>query len=348
MTNREGTGTVKVAQDIRKTDVNKATLFINKVGIYIAVVLLLIVGVIISPTSFVSIENIRSILQAVSLTGISCAGLAFVVYSANFNDMSLPMTIALSGILAVQLVPYGLAVSLIVGVLGGTLVGVVNGVIIGKFRANPIIWTLAFNLVLSGVVRVALGGTQIYPDVVAGENIAAQKAAEQFTSLARTSYFGGNVPLMVIVMVVLFVVAHFLLTRTKFGNKLKMVGSNYEAARISGVDCVRTIIFAYVFCSFCAAITGIFYASLTKLGVYSNGEGYDFACLTAVLLGGMTLAGGKGTIVGVFGGVLVLGMLNNIMTLMGIPTFNQWLVQGIVFLFIVWLNTNSERKLGRA
>ncbi|MEG0382265.1 MAG: ABC transporter permease [Christensenella sp.] len=347
MTNQTS-DTASIKKDVRRTDISKRSIIVNKLGIYIVVAILLVMGLIIKQADFVSIDNIRSILNAVALTGISCAGLAFVVYSSNFNDMSLPMTIALSGMMAVQLIPFGIVVSIVGGLIAGTAVGLINGVLIGKFRANPIIWTLAFNLVLSGVVRVAWGGSQIYPDTVAAGNEAALQAAEQFTTLARTYFFDGSLPLMVVVMIVLFIIAYILLTRTKFGNKLKIVGSNYEVAKLSGINCSKTIILAYVFCSFCAAITGIFYASMTKIGAYSNGEGYDFSCLTAVLLGGMTLAGGKGTIVGVFGGVLAVGMLNNIMALLGISTFNQYLVTGIVFLLIVWINTTSERKLGRA
>ncbi len=347
MTNKtENVASVK--QDGRRTDISKGSIIVNKLGIYIVVAILLVVGLIIKQGDYLSVDNIRSILSAVAMTGIACAGLAFIVYSANFNDMSLPMTIALSGMMAIQLIPFGIVVSLVGGIATGTLVGVVNGILIGKYRANPIIWTLAFNLVLSGIARVAWGGSQIYPDTVAGGNEAALAAAEQFNSLARTYFFNGALPLMVVVMIVLFIISYFLMTRTKFGNKLKIVGSNYEVAKLSGINCSRTIIWAYVFCSFCAAITGIFFASLNKTGAYSNGEGYDFSCLTAVLLGGMMLSGGKGNIVGVFGGVLVVGMLNNIMTLIGIGTFQQYLVTGLVFLFVVWLNTNSERKLGRA
>ena len=335
-------------QDQRRTKMSLGNLIINKMGIYVVVLLLLIVGLIIRQREFVSIGNIRSIMSAVSLTGMCCAGLAFVVYSANFNDMSLPMTIALSGMVAVQLIPCGIVISLLGGVIAGTLVGVVNGIMVGKFRANPVIWSLAFNLVLSGIVRVAWGGKQVYPDVMAGDSVIGQKAAAIFNSLARTYFFNDTVPLMVIVMIVLFIIAQFILVRTKFGNQLKIVGSNYEVARLSGINCVKTVVIAYICCSFCAAICGIFYTSLTKTGAYSNGEGYDFSCLTSVLLGGMTQAGGKGNMIGVFGGVLTVGMLMNIMTLIGISTFEQWLVQGIVFLFIVWLNTYSARKLGRA
>lgn len=340
--------TKQIKTDVRKTEISKLNLFFNKAGIWIIIALLIIVGVAIKPSAYLSMDNIRSILQAVSLTGMCCAGLAYIVYSANMNDMSLPMTIAISGMMSVQLIHYGIVVCILGGLITGTLVGVVNGVLIGKFRANPIIWTLAFNMVLSGVARVAWNGSQIYPDVIAGENPAALKTAETFNSLARHYYLGNAVSLMMIVMIVMFVISAFIMTRTSFGNKLKIVGSNYETARLSGLNCAKITTIAYIICSFCASVCGVFYASMRKIGSYDNGTGYDFSCLTAVLLGGMTLAGGKGNIAGVFGGVLAVGMLNNIMTLIGISTFNQYLVQGIVFLLIVWLNTSSARKLGRA
>ncbi|MEG0783981.1 MAG: ABC transporter permease, partial [Christensenella sp.] len=160
MTNQTS-DTASIKKDVRRTDISKRSVIINKLGIYIVVAILLVMGLIIKQADFVSVDNIRSILNAVALTGISCAGLAFIVYSANFNDMSLPMTIALSGMMAVQLIPFGIVVSIVGGLIAGTAVGLINGVLIGKFRANPIIWTLAFNLVLSGVVRVAWGGSQI-------------------------------------------------------------------------------------------------------------------------------------------------------------------------------------------
>ncbi len=321
---------------------------INTIGIYAIVILMLVVGLIIKQSSYLSIDNIRSILQAVSLLGMCCTGLAFFVYAGNMNDMSIPMTMAASGMMAIQLIPYGIVISLVGGLLTGVAIGSINGIMIGKFRANPIIWTLAFNLVLSGIVRVAWSGSQIYPDVVAGTDPKAIAASEVFTSLARTYYFDGALPLMVLVMLIMFVIAQFILSRTAFGNKLKILGSNYSAARYSGIKCERVVMVSCIISSICASVGGIFYASLTKIGAYANGEGYDFRSLTAILLGGMTLAGGKGTMVGVFGGVLALGMLTNLLTLIGVSTFNQWLVQGLVFLLIVWINTNLDRKTGRS
>jgi ribose/xylose/arabinose/galactoside ABC-type transport system permease subunit len=201
---------------------------------------------------------------------------------------------------------------------------------------------MAFNFVMSGIVRWIWSGTQIYPDRIASNN---PQAVETFNAISRSSFMG--IPIMVIVMFIMFIIGPFLLTGTKFGNQLKVVGSNYEVARLSGINVEVSIIWVYVINAVCASVAGIFLASVAKTGAYYTGDGYDFRAVTSVLLGGMTLAGGRGHMIGVFGGVITIGMLSNIMNLIGIPTFNQWLVQGIVFLFIVWLNTNSSRKLGR-
>ena len=225
----------------------------------------------------------------------------------------------------------------------GVLMGAVNGIMVGRFRSHPILWTMAINFVWSGVVRWMYSGNQIYPDVVAGSNKAASDA---FYAISRSDFLG--IPISVIVMILMLAIGQFILTRTRFGNQLKVIGSNYEVARVSGINVQRNVFLAYVITGFAAAVCGIFLASVAKTGAYYNGEGYDFQAVTAVLLGGMTLSGGKGNLVGVFGGVLTVGMLSNIMTLIGVTTFQQYLAQGVMFLFIVWLNTNSARKLGRS
>ncbi len=329
--------------DVRRTEVSRATLILNRAGIYVVVVILAIIGFAIKPKVYFSPNNISAIFQAISLLGMVAVGLSFVVYSANFNDMSVPMTIAFSGMVAVTALPYGFFPSVLLGILSGMSIGLINGLMIGKFRAHPIIWSMAFNFVVSGIVRWMYGGNQVYPDVAAGAN---QKAAETFFAISRSHI--GTIPVMVLVMIVMFAVGQFVLTRTRFGNQLKVVGSNYEVARLSGINVTRAILITYLINALCASICGIFLASLAKTGAYNNGEGYDFQGVTAVLLGGMVLAGGKGDLIGVFGGALTVGMLANVMNLIGVPTFHQYLVQGVVFLFIVWLNTASSRKLGKS
>lgn len=339
------TNTPKV--DTRKTEINKFSLIFNKLGIYVVVVALIIIGLIVSKGTFFAASNIQSILEAVALIGMVSSGLIFITYSGNMTDMSIPLTMAVGGMMAVQTINFGFPVAILIGILSGALIGLVNGFMIGKFRANPIIWTWGFNLMLSGIVRVIWEGKQLYADKVAKDTEFAQNAANTFFSIART-YIGKYISLMAIVMIVMMVIAWFIHSKTKFGQKLKLIGTNYEVAKFSGINCTKTLVTAYIINGVCASIGGIFFAALRKTASYENGTGYDFSCLTAVLLGGCLLNGGKGSVVGTFGGVLAYGILNNILSWIGLGTYEKYLVQGLVFLFIVWLNTYSNRKLGRA
>ena len=328
--------------DLRKQEVNKFLLLVNRLGVYVIVAFLIVLGMIVAPGKFMTLGNWRAVIQAVSLLGITAIGISFVVFSANFNDMSAPMTIAFSGMITVTCIGMGFWPAVLLGLLAGTCLGVVNGFVIGKLHAHPIIWTMAFNFVVSGIVRWIYGGNQIYPDVIAGDT----PAVEMFFAISRTDFLG--IPIMVWVMVLMFIIAQWVLTHTVFGNQLKVVGSNYEAARLSGINVVGVIIVVYLITAFCASVTGVFLASISKTGAYYNGEGYDFRACTAVLLGGMTLSGGKGDLIGTFGGVLTMGLLSNIMNLVGVSTFQQYLVLGAMFLVIVFINTMSDRKLGRS
>lgn len=333
--------------DLRAQEMNKFMLVVNRLGVYVVVLLLIAAGAVVNAKGFFTLDNLRSVLQAVSILGMVAVGISFVVYSSNFNDMSAPMIISMAGMLAVTTIRLGFIPAVLIGVASGTAMGVINGVMIGKFRAHPIVWTMAFNFVLSGIVRWLYGGNQVYPDIIAGDDSPAVKV---FFAISRTNIqIGGfGLPIMVIVMVVMFLAAGFVMKRTKFGNQVKVVGSNYEVARLSGINVVGTLILVYIICAFCCSVAGVFLASMSKMGAYYNGDGYDFRACTAVLLGGMTLAGGKGDLVGTFGGVLTMGLLQNVMNLIGISTFTQYLVLGLTFLLIVWINTNSDRKLGKS
>lgn len=335
------------AVDCRKTEINKFSIIFNKLGIYVIIIMLVLVGIIISKGQFFTKSNIQSILEAVALIGMVAAGGMFVTYTGNMVDMSIPMTMAMAGMVTVQSINFGFPVAVLIGILSGVLIGLVNGLMVGKLRANPIIWTWGFNLLLSGIVRVAWGGKQLYAENVAADTKFAQHAASTYYSIART-YIGGIISLMAIVMIVMFVISWFIQSKTSFGQKLKIVGTNYDVAKFSGINCTKVLVMTYIITGICASVGGIFFAALRKTASYENGTGYDFSTLTAVLLGGVLLSGGKGSVIGTFGGVLAYGILNNILSWVGLGTYEKYLVQGLVFLFIVWLNTYSNRKLGRA
>lgn len=335
----ENTEPVKV--DKRSQRLSAGTEILNKLGVYLIVVLFLIIGTLIS-SKFMTVANLMNVIDAVALLGIVSTGVAFVTYSAHYADMSVPVIMAFSGLISVEMLRYGLFASVVSGILAGLVIGMINAFVIGRFKANPIIWTLAVSFLIGGFIRWIYGGTQIYPDLKSeGAN-----AGGQFIALARTNIF-GKIPLMVIVMIVVMLAGQFLLRKTAFGQQLKIVGSNRDVARMSGINVSRTVGLAFLLSALTSSIGGIFLASLAKVGAYYNGEGYDFNAVTAIVLGGMSLAGGRGGIGGVLGGVLSLGLLSNLMTLMGVDTFSQKIVKGVIFILVVGLNARSLRKAGR-
>jgi len=254
-------------------------------------------------------------------------------------DLSIPAIMAFSGIIAVAALPLGLVPAIALGIAAGMAIGAMNGLVVGLFRANPILWTLAVAFFMEGFMRFTWSNNQIYPDTTPGTAGAA------FIGLFRITI--GPVPLIVVVMLLMFALGHIVLTRTRFGAETRLVGSSPAAAKTSGINVPRVVFVDFLAASIAASVAGIFLTSMNKLGVFYLGKGYDFRCVTAVVIGGMMLSGGRGHMLGVLGGVLVIGLLSNIMTFMGINTFQQNIATGTIFILVVWLQQYRLRKRGK-
>ncbi len=315
---------------------------LEKLGVYVIAIGLVLIGFLAFGNRFLSFSNFVNMLDAITLLGIVSVGVSFVIYSGQFADLSVPSVMAFSGIIAVQFLGSGIVPSIIGGLLVGLVIGIINGIVIGRFRANPVIWTLAMAFVTKGLMRWIWLNKQIYPDVKGG----GTGAGHAFIMLYRANIF-GNVSVSLFIMLLLVVIGQFVLKKTKYGRQLKLIGSNFEVAKMTGIKVPRLAESAYVISGLLSSVAGIFLASLGKVGAYYQGEGYDFKAVTAIVIGGMSLAGGRGSIVGVLGGVLVIGLLGNVMTLMGIDTFSQSVVTGTIFIVVVGVNARSIRKLGR-
>ena len=205
------------------TSLSRVAVIYDRAGIYFIALLLLIAGTFVSD-EFLTYKNLMNILNAVSLLGIVAAGMAFVTYSGNMADLSIPSIMAFSGIITVATLPLGLAPALILGVSAGMLIGFMNGFVVGRFNANPILWTLAVAFFMEGFMRFTWSNTQVYPDIEPGTAGAA------FINIFRLSI--GPVPLIDAVMALTFVVCHMVLTRTRFGIESKLVGSSKPAAKL--------------------------------------------------------------------------------------------------------------------
>lgn len=314
---------------------------IQRAGVFGLVLVVAVLGINASP-NFLTLSTLLSVVDASMLLGIVAIGVAFVTYSGNFADLSVPTTMAFAGIVAVEFLQYGILMSIAGGLLTGLVIGLVNGVVIGKWRANPIIWTLAMSFVVKGMMRGIWQNKQIYPDVKSGETAAGRI----FMELYRYEVF-PRVAVPAVMLLVLVIVGQYVLKKTQFGQQLKLVGSNTKAAVMTGINVPLVVGKTFVVSALAAAVAGIFITSLSRVGAYYNGDGFDFTAVTAIVVGGLTLAGGRGDIIGVLGGVFVIGLMRNVMTLYGMGTFRQQIVTGIVFIAVVGLNAVSLRKLGR-
>lgn len=311
--------------------------FVRKYATYVIVVVLLVIGIFVSD-KFLQPKNLLNILDAMAYIGIIAGGMALVTYCGQTVDLSVPSTMAVAAFTSILTLKFSLPVMIICVIVVGALLGALNGVVIGIFRINTVVWTLAMSFVFAGLIRVIFGSANIY---ASEGNIAA------FEQIARLKVF-GVIPFSVILMLIELITLHIVISRSKLGKQFKMVGCSERVAQFSGVNVLKVIVLAFAGSGVAAAIAGMFIASLSKAASYTYGIGYEFKGITAVVLSGMVLDGGKGSMAGVLGGVLAIGLLNNIMTLIGLNSFLQDVVTGAVFIAIVWFSSFTEKRLEAA
>ncbi len=307
---------------------------IDKYGTYFLVLLLLIAGVSVSD-KFLGASNLLNILDAVSYLGILACGMALVTYCGQLVDLSTPATVAVASFAAVLTLPYGIVPMILCVLAAGVLLGLVNGIVVGILRINTVVWTLAMSFVFAGLVRVAFGRANIYP---------TEGNLQLFERISRYRVFGA-LPVSVIVMLIMMISLHIFVSHSRFGRQMKLVGCSETAAKYCGINVFRVICLSFVGSGVAAAVTGLFIASLSKSACYNYGGGYEFRAITAVVLSGMVLDGGRGSILGVLGGVLAIGLMNNIMTLLGVNTFLQNVITGAVFILVVWFTKYAAKRM---
>jgi ribose transport system permease protein len=295
---------------------------------------LLVVMVLLATTSsnFLTAGNLLNILRQVSIVGIVAMGVVIVLITGNF-DLSVGATLTLAAVVSVQMQPIDpsrTALAILAPLALGVAVGAANGAIIGLLRANSIIVTVGMQFVVTGCVLL----------YVAGQHVRVDNAAPFYFALSGGRLLG--VPIPVYLFLVITALCHLLMTRTLFGRYLRAIGNNAEAARMVGVPVARHILFAYVISGAAASVSGIILASRVRNLDPTVGIGYEFAALTAVVLGGARLSGGRGNVLHTLAGVLILGVVANGMRLFNLPFNLQLLVQGIILVAAVALGASGK------
>lgn len=309
-----------------------ALIWLSRYGTIIGLVAMIVFFSISAPGIFLSKANFLNILSQASLTAIIASGLTYTLVVGEF-DLSVGYMASFVGLIVVGLMAYqGLPIwlSIICALLIGVLLGCVNGLLVTKVRINAVIATLGVGTMLSGIgfvysaFPIATGIPRAFTDI----------------SLGRVLF---GIPNPVIAMAVVLVILSIVLNRTDIGQKMQAVGSNIEAARLSGIRVDRVKMFAFAIAGFCAALTGILLSSLLGSGTLGAGDGYLLDAFAAVFLGSATIREGQFHIMGTLVGVLILAVGFNGLSIFGAPTYFQPIFKGGILVLAVGMSTLARR-----
>ncbi|AGK51066.1 branched-chain amino acid transport system / permease component family protein [Burkholderia thailandensis MSMB121] len=294
---------------------------LNRSGI-VVVFVALFAALAIAVPDFLTARNIQGLLLSVTLIGSIAVTMMFVLALGEV-DLSVASIVAFSGVVASTLITatHSIALGAAAGVLAGGAVGLVNGVLIARWRINSLIVTLAMMEVVRGLAFITSNGD------------AVMISEERFFALGSGSFLGISYPIWS--NIVGFVAFGFLLRKTVFGKNVLAVGGNGEAALLAGLPVMRIRITVFVLQGLVTGFAGVMLASRMSLGDPKTSVGLELGVISACVLGGVSLTGGVATISGVLVGVLIMGSVQDAMSLLNVPTFYQYLIRGGILLLAV-------------
>jgi ribose transport system permease protein len=307
-------------------------IFLSRYGTIFGLVVMFIFFSIMAPGIFSSRANLLNILSAASLTAIIASGLTYTLVVGEF-DLSIGYVASFVGLIVVGLMSYQgfpIWLSVILALVLGIILGLVNGVMVTKIRINAVIATLGLGTILTG-----LGFTYSAFPIASG-------IPRAFTDIALGRVLFG-IPNPVFFMIGILVILWVILNKTDIGQKMQAVGSNIDAARLSGIRVDRIKMFAFATSGFCAALTGSLLSSLLGSGTLGVGDGYLLDAFAAVFLGSATLKEGEFHIVGTLVGVLILAVGFNGLAIIGAPTHYQPIFKGGILILAVGMSTFARR-----
>jgi ribose/xylose/arabinose/galactoside ABC-type transport system permease subunit len=306
----------------------------------IVILLALVVAFSLAADNFLTVDNLRNILRQYSVPAILAVGQTLVIVSAGI-DLSVASTAALSGsVMGVLYAHEGWPepLALLMGLAAGFAVGAINGFVITKWRVPDFIATLGAFTAVRGVALLVTDGLPV-PDYTKAQE--GRTVPETVTTLGADSVFG--IPLIAVVAGVCALIGWFILSRTTLGRSAYAIGGNREAARVSGIRVERVKWSIYVFSGLMAAIAGCMLTGRQGSANALMGEGMELQSIAAVVVGGTNLFGGEGTIGGTIIGVLIIGVLNNGLNIMGVADFWQRVVNGSIIVAVVALDQWRRR-----
>ena len=307
----------------------------RELGIFIALVAICIVFSVLSP-QFLKFKNAFNVLKQTATVAICAVGFTFVLITGGI-DLSLGYQVSLDIVVCAYMmknwnVPWVLAI--LITLVFGLFVGTVNGLIIIKTHVAPLIVTLSTQTILKGISFMITKGLAIFG------------FEKPFLKLGQGTLV-GDVPVSLIFVILVLVIGIFILNKTILGRYFYAIGNNREAAKLSGVNTDICEMLAYSFCGLFTSLGAILLLSRMNSAQSATGDGYEFNALTGCVLGGVSAAGGTGTIVGAFIGCLIVGVLDNGLLLLNVNEYLQMVLKGCVLLAAVVYDTMSHERSER-
>ena len=304
----------------------------NKYIVYISFITVLVVfSIILRDRGFLSYGNIMNILRQTAMISVAAVGMTFAI-SAGLIDLSTGSVVAMSALTtAVMLRVTGWIPAAICGLLVGFVSGFLNGIVVAKVRIPAFLVTLGTSSVFAGIART-MTNLEAVPIINANFNFI----------------FGsgdiGPISTLFLWTIVIMILGHILYRKTSFGRAVLAVGGNESTARYSGIKVDQIKLWAMTLCGVAAAFAGILYAGRLNGARYTLGENDNMSVIAAVVIGGTSFSGGKGTIVGTIIGSIVIGMLNNGLLLMGLTVSEQMMARGLIIILAVSLSLRESKN----
>ncbi len=301
----------------------------------VAILAILLVAASFMSESFFTVRNLFNVLRQVAGTGIIAVGMLYVILTAGI-DLSVGSIAALASVLVAWFLgQHGQVSAVALTLLVGAGLGAFSGSLVAYLRMPAFVMTLAMMSIARGLALIVSRGQ---PIIVEDDPALVTVFGAGFTA---------RVPNPVWLLVAVYVVAGVVLAFTRFGRLVKAIGSNPEAVRLSGIHVPRHLLAVYVIAGVCAAAAGVISTSRSGVGSATVGVGAELEAIAAVVIGGASLAGGRGGVVNTFIGVFVLGIINNMMNLAGVPGFYQGVVMGGIIIVAVLLQQGTSYMQGR-
>ena len=308
--------------------------YINNIRQYGLLIVFGIICLIISliTPQFLTLSNLTIIVTQVSINALLAFGVTFVIITGGI-DLSLGSIVAVTGVTAAMLAhpdSYPVLIPIVMGLLAGLLMGAFNGFIITKSKIAPFIVTLGTMTIGRGLALILSDGRPV------------SNLSDSFNYLGSGTVLG--IPILILIFILVFAVCSIILSKTVLGRYIYAIGGNEQAARASGINIDRVKLSVYSISGLLAGLAGILLASRITTGQPNAGAGFELDAIAAVVIGGTSTAGGRGTMVGTLIGVLLIGVINNGLDLLNVTSYYQQIVMGIIIIGAVVLDSLNQKS----